>query len=111
MTSRFDRVRPRIGAAVPAPAAGRADAPGGGSLADAEGKRALFSPTTEPAPAAGSVTLDCPGCGQRSAITLRQAVRAAVPSLHLPLLRKHNPSWMRCPACGRRGWVSVRVHL
>ena len=31
-------------------------------------------------------------------------------SVHLPLLKRY-PSFMRCPACGRRTWVRVRWRL
>jgi uncharacterized protein with PIN domain len=76
---------------------------------DTEGKRALFSqqaPGPAPIPF-GALTLSCSGCGATTAMTAIQVVRAAVPSLHLPVVRKHYPSWMRCPACGRRTWVRV----
>jgi hypothetical protein len=76
---------------------------------DDEGKRALFSrqaPGPAPIPF-GALTLSCSSCGATTAMTVVQALTAAVPSLHLPLLRKHYPSWMRCPACARRTWVRV----
>ena len=76
---------------------------------DAEGRRALFSPT-DARPAAGSVTVDCSSCGARSSLTPSQAVRTMVPSVHLPLLRRH-ASLIRCPACGRRAWCRVRLRL
>ena len=84
-------------------------APGAG-VPDPQGKRALFS--TEPAiPAAGSVVVDCPLCQEKTVLSLRQAVRASFPSLHLPVLRKGAASWMRCPACGRRGWLHASLRL
>ncbi len=46
-----------------------------------------------------------------TALTPWQAVLAAVPSLHLPIVRKSYPSWMRCPACRKRTWVRVAVRL
>lgn len=101
MNSSFDRVRPRTGAATVS---------SGPAAVDAEGKRALFS-TEPPVPALGSVTVECSGCGATSVLSLRQAVRAALPSLHLPLVRGRYSSWMRCPACGRRRWVRARVRL
>ena len=55
----------------------------GSGVPDPQGKRALFS--TEPAaPALGSVVVDCPACGQTTVLSPRQALRAALPSLHLP---------------------------
>jgi hypothetical protein len=84
--------------------------------ADHEGKRALFSaPTDEPtvqrSAAPGAVVVDCGGCGERSVLTPAQALALAVPSLHLPYLKKEHGSWMRCPACRRRTWVSVQIQL
>ena len=93
----FDRVR-RRGAGVPWL-----------SAVDAEGKRALFSPT-DARPAAGSVTVVCSGCGARSSLTPSQALRTMVPSLHLPLLRRHS-SLVRCPSCGRLTWCRIRLRL
>jgi predicted RNA-binding Zn-ribbon protein involved in translation (DUF1610 family) len=98
--SGFDRVRPRS----PEPE----DTPDT-SAHDAEGKRALFSSVPTPVtPQAGAVVVECSSCGEETPLTLGRLVRASVPSLHLPLLRKDHPSWLRCPACGRRTWVSVR---
>jgi len=76
---------------------------------DAEGKRALFSPT-DAGPAAGSVTVDCSSCGARSSLTPSQALRSLMPSVHLPLLRRH-ASLIRCPACRRRTWCRIRLRL
>jgi hypothetical protein len=100
----FDRLKPRTAGAprrVPAP------------RADQEGKSALFS---SPVPTVGSVpigvlTLTCSGCEATTVLSPWQALVAAVPSLHLPLLRKGFPSWMRCPACRRRTWVRVGLRL
>jgi uncharacterized protein with PIN domain len=98
--SSFDRVRPR---------SAQAGAPIPVRRGDAQGRRALFSATDAERPAPGSIVLDCSACGRRSALSIRQAVRAALPSLHLPLLRRTHPSWMRCPACTRRTWVKIGV--
>lgn len=100
----FDRLKPR---------AERSTRRLPGPRADQEGKGALFS---SPMPAAGSVplgtiTVACSDCGLSTAVTPWQAVVAAVPSLHLPVLRKEFPSWMRCPACRRRTWVRVGIRL
>ena len=105
--NRLDRVRPRrlddslLAASVP-------DSP-----PDAEGKRALFSASgaASSPPAFGSVTVECSACGERTVLAAGQALRAAVPSVHLPLLRRDYPSWMRCPACGLRTWVRLAIQL
>jgi hypothetical protein len=94
----FDRLRPRT------PSAPRPGVP------DSEGKRALFS-AEEAAPPFGSVTIACSSCGEHSVVGLGQAVRLALPSVHLPFLRPAPWSWMRCPACGGMHWVDVTVHL
>lgn len=97
MTDGFDRLRTRRPGAAVAPA-------------DPLGRRALFS-VAEQAPALGAVTLDCSGCGQTSVVTPRALLGLAVPSLHLPLVRRGHSSWMRCPACHRRTWVRVGLRL
>ncbi len=100
--SSFDRVRPR------SPDAVSPVTPIRGTGAD--GRRALFS-TSDPQPAPGSFVLECSSCRQRSVLLVMQAVRAALPSLHLPLIKRGHPSWMRCPACGRRTWVRISLKL
>lgn len=97
----FDRIRPRDPhtAAVPPAAA-----------AEGDGRRALFS-TEPPIPALGSVAVDCSTCGETTVIGVRQALRAALPSVHLPMIKKGHSSWMRCPACGLHTWVKVSVRL
>ena len=83
---------------------------------DLDGKRALFSapvsaaPTERPA-APGAVLVDCGSCGERSVLTPPGALALAVPSVHLPFLKRDHGSWMRCPACRRRTWVSVQIQL
>jgi hypothetical protein len=96
----FDRVRPRVPQAPP-----KAQA----TQVDVEGKRALFS-SAPPVPAIGSLSVGCGGCGQTSVLTPGQAVRAVLPSLHLPLLRK-NRSYLRCPACGRWEWCHLTLRI
>jgi hypothetical protein len=102
MSGQFDRLRPRD-AAAPAPA------PRQGLGADREGKRALFSTEAPPvgAPQFGAVTVSCSACSATTVLTPRQALTAALPSVHLPLVKRGYPSWMRCPACGRRTWVRI----
>jgi hypothetical protein len=83
---------------------------GSGAVPDTDGKRALFS-AAEQKPSFGSVSLTCSSCAERSVVSARQALRLAVPSVHLPFLRTAPWSWMRCPACGRRTWVDATVQL
>ncbi|HEX8003114.1 MAG TPA: hypothetical protein VF519_10515 [Mycobacteriales bacterium] len=103
MTSRFDRVRPRTPAPVDLPDA---------APVDADGKRALFSaaaPDPSPAAAFGAVTVSCSSCGVESALTPRQLLRASLPGLHVPFLKKGHGSYVRCPACRHHAWVSIRL--
>jgi hypothetical protein len=95
VTGDFDRLRSRE--AEPA------------KLTDPEGKRALFSIDAPPErpPLVATVTVTCSACAESTVLTPRQALRAAVPSLHLPLVKRDHPSWLRCPACGRWSWVRV----
>lgn len=99
-TSGFDRVRPRR------PEAEQGSVRTPQFPADVDGTRALFS--SGPARSVpGWLRLTCSACGRTSLLSPVRALRAAVPSLHLPLLRRRYPSWMRCPACGRRTWVRL----
>lgn len=100
----FDRLRRRQPDVVDEPLVTAGDVP------DQEGKRALFSAADQPA-ATGGVTIECSSCGARSVVSARQAVRLALVSVHLPLLRREHASWMRCPACGRRTWVHLEIQL
>jgi len=100
--SKFDRVRPRTVSeptAVPHP-----------ERADVEGRRALFS-TDEPVPAAGSVSVICSRCHATSVLGALSAIKAAIPSVHLPIVKRNNPSFMKCPACRRFSWVKLNVSL
>ena len=80
---------------------------------DHEGRRALFSAGDAlPEEASnGMVTISCGHCGEDSELSPTEALRLAVPSLHLPFLKRGHGSWMRCPACRRHTWVSVQIHL
>ncbi|GAC1331860.1 MAG: hypothetical protein NVSMB13_20280 [Mycobacteriales bacterium] len=100
----FDRLRRRNPATEPTAAV---DAH---AVVDAEGKRALFSQVS-PQPAAGSFLVECSRCGETSVLSASKALRAAVPAVHVPLLRRGHSSWMRCPACQKRSWVSLRLQL
>ena len=100
----FDRLRPRAPEAVPGePAFGE-------GLRDPQGRRSLFSVAEQP-PSMGAVTLECSGCDATSVVTVRSAMSLAVPSLHLPLIKRDYPSWMRCPACRRRTWVRLGLKV
>jgi hypothetical protein len=100
----FDRLRRRTPTA-PGPRVTRRSGP-----PDPEGKRALFSVVEQPPPF-GAFTMTCGSCGQSSVLGARQALRLALPSVHLPLLRRGHPSWMRCPVCERRTWVRMAVRF
>jgi hypothetical protein len=92
---------------------------------DAQGKRALFSSAAETAsPGVGSALIECSRCDERTVLGLAQALRAALPSLHLGLrigrgddvrtvtmLRHDYPTYMRCPACGRPSWVRFTLQI
>jgi hypothetical protein len=103
--SGFDRIPMRSAEAQAEPLRTAADV-----QPDQEGRQLLFSPV-EHRPAFGSVTVDCSGCSVRTSVSPGQAVALAIPSIHVPLPGKRYPSWMRCPACGRRTWVRLGVHL
>jgi hypothetical protein len=96
----FDRVRPRAPQAPKRPLS---------TQVDVEGKRALFS-SAPPVPAFGSLSVECGGCHQTSVLAPNQALRAVLPSLHLPLLRR-NRSYLRCPACGRWEWCHLTLRI
>ena len=100
----FDRLRRRTPQA-PAVAARAAGGP-----PDPLGRRALYSDAQQP-PALGTVTITCSACEETSVVTPLGLVPLALPSLHLPLLRRGHSSWMRCPACGRRTWVRLGMRL
>lgn len=97
----FDRVRARVPQApVRTPV----------TPVDVEGKRALFS-SAPPRPPLGSLVVACGGCQRTSVLSPGwEAVRALVPSLHLPLPLQ-NRSYVRCPACGRWEWSHVSLRL
>jgi hypothetical protein len=103
-SSRFDRVRPRVTENGHA----RLDPASAESRPDAEGRRALFS-TEPPLPATGSIVVRCSRCGEASVLSPSAALRTALPSLHLPLLHRGHPSFLRCPACRRFSWVRLRL--
>jgi uncharacterized protein with PIN domain len=71
---------------------------------------ALFSSgEVEPPPADGGFTIECSSCLSETRVGAADLARAALPlSFHLPFVRRFH-SFMRCPACGRRAWVRVRI--
>ena len=95
MTRTFDRVRARA-ASEPTTAP-----------VDVQGKAALFSRATA-TPSLGTVSITCSQCHQGTVVSYVRALHLALPSLHLIVLRRDYPSWMRCPACDHRTWVKVR---
>jgi hypothetical protein len=106
--SSFDRLRPR----APLPQEEPVWPPAApGAKADAAGKRALFSVSEQEAPAFGAVSIECSSCRAVSVLALRQALRLAVPSVYLPVLRGRYPAWLHCPACASWTWTRVRIRV
>jgi hypothetical protein len=97
----FDRLRPRTPETWAPPA---------GAAADADGKRALFS-TDTPVSSVGSVRVTCSSCGVTSVLGMRQALRLAIPSLHLLVIKRDFPSFARCPECQRFTWLRIKIVL
>jgi len=97
----FDRLRPRGGTTTTGAAPLRVDP---------QGRQSLYSVSGQP-PTPGALTISCSSCRERSVVTPRRLVLLALPSLHLPFVRRGHPSWMRCPACDRRTWVKVVLTL
>lgn len=75
---------------------------------DPQGKRSLFSEQVAP-PAVGSVALHCPKCDSRSVVSMVQAAKLALPSMYIPTPGRVDQVWMKCPACGSRAWVKLRI--
>jgi len=112
----FDRIRPRTPAADTTTVRPR----------DAEGKRALFSATEgeRDLPGAGSFSVECQRCGERTVLSPMGAVRAAFPSLLLSvgvghgdsestvgIFRRHYGAFLRCPACRRPSWARLSLRV
>ena len=100
-TNSFDRLRPR--SPQPTPASPTT------TKQDTEGKRLLYS-RTPTVPQSGLV-VECSRCGERTVVSSTHAVRALLPSVHLPVLRRRYPSWARCPRCGKYAWVKLSIKL
>jgi hypothetical protein len=96
MSQTFDRIGTHI-----------ADEPDGTPV-DVQGKAALFSGAAA-VPSLGNVAITCSGCHGATVVSYSRALRLSLPSVHLPLLRREYPTWMRCPACLERHWVKVRL--
>jgi hypothetical protein len=106
----FDRLRRRTPAAGTSGEPGRRPGRDPGLRVDPEGRASLYSVAEQP-PAPATVTVECSSCEATTAVTPRQLVALAMPSVHLPVVRRNHSSWMRCPACGRRTWVRVTIRL
>jgi hypothetical protein len=92
---------------------------------DALGKRALFTSAADVSqPGIGSALVECSRCQARTVLGPMQAMRAAIPSLHLGIrighgddvrsvgiVKRDYPTYMRCPDCGRPSWVRFTVQL
>lgn len=106
----FDRLRRRSPDAATESASSASGQATRSAPVDPLGRRALYS-VAEQSPALGAVTVSCSSCGETSVVTPRAMVGLVLPSLHLPLVRRGHPSWMRCPACRSRTWVRLGLRL
>jgi hypothetical protein len=76
---------------------------------DPLGRMALFSEIEPQEPGNQPLWIECSSCLKETPVSALDLVRATLPfSLHLPLVKRYH-SYMRCPACGRRTWVRVRL--
>jgi len=117
--SGLDRIRPRNGnggmPGSPAPKPSAAVPEDLQQIAGAErdplGRAALYSSgSQDQSHPLGTFLVECSACNRETPVTAGDLLRLGIPSIHLLFLRRY-PSWMRCPACGRRTWVRVRWHL
>lgn len=106
----FGRIKPP---STPSPAGPipRRRAPASAARVDRDGKQALFSNQAPPLGVLplGALTVSCSSCRVTTTVTLARALLSAVPSVHLYLVRRSYPSWMRCPACHHRTWVRLSL--
>jgi hypothetical protein len=109
----FDRLRPRTAQThkVNEPAGAAEWTPAPPPQPGSQGRRPLFSVDETSEPAFGSIVIECSGCHETSVLALRQAMRLAIPSLYLPVLKGRYPTWLHCPACGDWTWTRVRIRL
>jgi len=83
---------------------------------DPAGKQALYSANRvqrdQVRTGAGPrLEVSCSECGVTSAVDPLSAIGLLIPSLHLPVIKRGAASWMKCPACRSRTWVSLSVHI
>jgi hypothetical protein len=83
---------------------------------DPAGKQALYSANRvqrdQVRTGAGPrLEISCSKCGVASAVDPLSAIGLLIPSLHLPVIKRGAASWMKCPACRDRTWVSLSVHI
>lgn len=91
---------PRVRAGEPVPGAPGTGAPRVGADATAAAPR--------PAPGA-TVVVECSQCGTSTSLAYRELVLANLPvAVWLPPIGVRFNHRLRCPACGRRTWTSVR---
>ncbi len=75
---------------------------------DPLGKQALFSGVEQP-PSLGSAAVDCGKCGRRTIVSLPHLLKLSATGIHAPTPRRGHRAWLKCPACGERGWMQVTV--
>jgi hypothetical protein len=73
-----------------------------------DGRQTLFSAGDADA-GFGTIKISCSRCHETTAVSPMHLLRLGLPSLHLPLLRRGFPSYLSCPACGRRSWVKLSL--
>ncbi|MCB0915211.1 MAG: hypothetical protein KDC23_05835 [Actinobacteria bacterium] len=76
--------------------------------ADPQGKQALFSAAEQP-PSLGSASVDCTQCHRRTVVSLPQLLKLSATGVHAPLPKKGYKAWLKCPACGERSWMKVKL--
>ena len=100
----FTRLR---GSAQPSP---RRGGPRNALFSEYDGKLRVVPDESEETAtdvAGPAFVLDCSECGAKSRVGLIGVMLAATPSLHLPLVKRDYPSFMRCPRCQAHRWVSI----
>jgi hypothetical protein len=75
---------------------------------DPLGKQALFSEAEQP-PSLGSSSVDCTKCHRRTVVSLPQLLKLSATGVHAPVPKKGYKAWLKCPACGERGWMRVKL--
>jgi len=60
----------------------------------------------------GALALECSACREETPVTAVELARLAFPfSLALPMLKRENWAYLRCPACGHRTWMQPHIRL